>query len=69
VSSKPGAGQSVPDKTRLAHSVVAVLKPGRRFVVINCYCRARDETPVLGQPRGPKIKMQMEPLGIRSPQI
>lgn len=51
----------VPDKARLARSVVTVLRPGGRFVVVNWHQRPREETMVLGQPRGPKTEMRMEP--------
>ena len=51
----------VPDKERLARAVAAVLKPGGRLSVINWHRRAREETVVLGQARGPKTEMRMEP--------
>jgi ubiquinone/menaquinone biosynthesis C-methylase UbiE len=51
----------VPDKTRLAHAVGAVLKPGGRLVVINWHRRPREETIVLGRSRGPKTEMRMTP--------
>lgn len=51
----------VPDKARLARAVVAVLKPGGRFVVVNWHRRPREETIVLGEPRGPKTEMRMTP--------
>jgi ubiquinone/menaquinone biosynthesis C-methylase UbiE len=49
----------VPDKTRLAGAVAAVLEPGGRFVVINWHRRPREQTVVLGQPRGPKTELRM----------
>jgi ubiquinone/menaquinone biosynthesis C-methylase UbiE len=51
----------VPDKLRLCRAVVSTLRPGGRFVVVNWHRRPRDETTVLGQPRGPKTEMRMEP--------
>ena len=51
----------VPEKGRLARAVAAVLKLGGRFAVINWHRRPREETTVLGQPRGPKTEMRMEP--------
>ena len=51
----------VPDKLRLAHSVAAVMKNGARFAVINWHRRPREETTVLGKPRGPQTDMRMEP--------
>ena len=51
----------VPDKERLARAVAAVLKPGGRLSVINWHRRPREETVVLGQARGPKTEIRMEP--------
>ncbi|MGC8519045.1 MAG: class I SAM-dependent methyltransferase [Steroidobacteraceae bacterium] len=50
----------VPDKQRLARAVAAILKPSGRFVVINWHRRPREETQVLGKPRGPMTEMRME---------
>jgi ubiquinone/menaquinone biosynthesis C-methylase UbiE len=52
----------VPDKPRLVRAVAAVLKPGGEFAVINWHRRPREETTVLGRPRGPKTHIRMEPL-------
>ena len=54
----------VPDKLRLARAVAAILKPGGRFAVVNWHRRPRDETIVLGQPRGPKTEMRMTPADV-----
>jgi SAM-dependent methyltransferase len=51
----------VPDKLRLGSRVAEALKPGGRFAVINWHRRPREETIVLGQPRGPRTEMRMEP--------
>src|SRR5215469_15915803 len=51
----------VPDKEALARSVAALLKPQGRFGIVNWHRRPREETVVLGQPRGPKTEMRMEP--------
>ena len=51
----------VPDKLRLTRSVATVLKTGARFAIVNWHRRAREETTVLGKPRGPKTDMRMEP--------
>ena len=51
----------VPDKLGLERNVAAVLKTGGRFAVTNWHRRAREETTVLGKPRGPKTDMRMEP--------
>lgn len=54
----------VPDKVELARTVAAVLRPGGRFMVINWHRRPREETTVLGQPRGPKTEMRVEPADV-----
>jgi ubiquinone/menaquinone biosynthesis C-methylase UbiE len=54
----------VPDKARLARAVAAALKPQGHFVVINWHRRPREETVVLGQPRGPKTEMRMTPVEV-----
>lgn len=51
----------VPDKARLAGAAAAVMKPGGRFIVVNWHRRPREETIVLGQPRGPRTEMRMTP--------
>ena len=51
----------VPDQTALARAVAAVLKPDGRFTVVNWHARPREETPILGQPRGPRTEMRMTP--------
>ena len=48
-----------PDKTALAREVAAALKPSGRFAIVNWYPRPREQTTVLGQPRGPKTEMRM----------
>lgn len=54
----------VPDKVGMAHSVFAVLRPGGRFVVINWHPLRREETTVLGQPRGPATAVRMSPAAV-----
>ena len=51
----------VPDRPRLAHSVAQVLKPSGRFAIVNWYPRPREETTVLGEPRGPRTDLRMSP--------
>ena len=51
----------VPDKIGLACAVATLLKPGGRFVVVNWRPLPREQTTVLGQPRGPKSEMRMAP--------
>lgn len=50
----------VPDQCRLARAVAATLKPCGQFGIINWHRRPREETAVLGRPRGPKTEMRME---------
>jgi SAM-dependent methyltransferase len=49
----------VPDKTALAREIAAILQPGGRFAIVNWYPIAREKTPVLGQPRGPRTGLRM----------
>jgi ubiquinone/menaquinone biosynthesis C-methylase UbiE len=51
----------VPDKLRLARAVARILKPGGCFAVVNWHRRPREDTTVLGAPRGPKTEMRMAP--------
>ena len=55
------AFHGVPDKPRLSRAVREVLKQGGCFAVINWYVRPREETTVLGQPRGPATELRMTP--------
>ena len=55
------AFHGVPDKPRLASAVRDVLKPGGSFSIVSWYARPREETPVLGQPRGPATELRMTP--------
>lgn len=51
----------VPDKMALAREIAAALQPAGRFAIVNWYPIAREETPVLGQPRGPRTELRMSP--------
>jgi SAM-dependent methyltransferase len=51
----------VPNKQQLARAVAMILKSGGRFAIVNWHRRPREETTVLGQPRGPKTEMRMSP--------
>jgi SAM-dependent methyltransferase len=55
------AFHGVPDKPRLSRAVRAVLRPGGLFAIVNWYPRPREETTVLGQPRGPATALRMSP--------
>lgn len=51
----------VSEQTALAREVATVLKPEGRFAIVNWHPRPREETPVLGQPRGPRTELRMSP--------
>jgi ubiquinone/menaquinone biosynthesis C-methylase UbiE len=51
----------VPEKPRLAQAVRKVLKPGGLFAVVNWHPRPREETVIMGEPRGPKTELRMSP--------
>ncbi|ENN84975.1 hypothetical protein RHSP_58567 [Rhizobium freirei PRF 81] len=51
----------VPDQPALVRVIRAVLKSGGLLGIVNWVNRPREETIVLGQPRGPKTGMRMAP--------
>lgn len=51
----------VPERTRLARAVADALKPGGRFAIVNWHARPREETTILGEPRGPATELRMPP--------
>lgn len=51
----------VDDRIGLARAVRETLEPGGRFVVVNWDDRPREETTVLGEPRGPPSKLRIAP--------
>jgi SAM-dependent methyltransferase len=51
----------VPDKERLSRAVARALRPGGQFIIVNWHRRPREETTVLGQPRGPRTELRMTP--------
>lgn len=55
------AFHGVPDRLQLARSVREVLKPTGRFAIVNWHQRPREETTVLGEPRGPRTELRMSP--------
>lgn len=55
------AFHGVPDRPRLAQAVRHSLKPAGRFAVINWHQRPREQTTILGEPRGPKTELRMSP--------
>ena len=55
------AFHGVPDQPRLADAIGKVLKPAGRLAVVNWHQRQREETTILGEPRGPKSELRMSP--------
>jgi SAM-dependent methyltransferase len=55
------AFHGVPDRPRLAQAVREVLKPAGHFAVVNWHQRPREETTILGEPRGPKTELRISP--------
>lgn len=55
------AFHGVPDQPRLARAVHGVLKPGGLLALVSWHARPREETIVLGQPRGPAAELRMSP--------
>jgi SAM-dependent methyltransferase len=55
------AFHGVPDRARLARAVGAALKSDGQFAIVNWHKRPREETPILGEPRGPKTELRMSP--------
>jgi len=53
------AFHGVPDRPRLARAVLEALKPGGQFAIVNWHPRPREETTVLGEPRGPKTELRL----------
>jgi SAM-dependent methyltransferase len=55
------AFHGVPDPLRLAKAVHSALTPDGIFAIVNWHRRPREETTVLGQPRGPATDLRMTP--------
>jgi protein-L-isoaspartate O-methyltransferase len=55
------AFHGVPDQPRLAEAVRAALKPAGHFAIVNWHVRPREQTTVLGEPRGPKTELRLSP--------
>jgi SAM-dependent methyltransferase len=55
------AFHGVPDQTRLAKVVAASLAPKGRFAIVNWHRTPREQTTVLGEPRGPRTELRMTP--------
>jgi len=55
------AFHGVPDRPRLARAVRETMTPAGRFAIVNWHPRPRDETMILGEPRGPKTELRLSP--------
>ena len=55
------AFHGVPERTRLARGVEEALKPGGIFAIVNWHARLREETTILGEPRGPATELRITP--------
>jgi ubiquinone/menaquinone biosynthesis C-methylase UbiE len=55
------AFHGVPDRPRLAGSVREVLKPNGCFAIVNWHQHLREQTTVLGEPRGPRTELRLSP--------
>jgi len=55
------AFHGVPDRPRLGQAVQAALKADGYFAIINWHKRPREQTPILGEARGPKTELRMSP--------
>ena len=55
------AFHGVPVRPRLARAVGTALRPGGLFAVVSWHRRPREETTVLGEPRGPRTELRMSP--------
>jgi SAM-dependent methyltransferase len=51
----------VPDRPRLVRAVREALKPHGRLAIVNWHRRPREETTVLGEPRGPRTELRLSP--------
>lgn len=55
------AFHGVPDRLKLACTIEAVLKPGGLLAIVNWHARPREQTTILGEPRGPESEQRMSP--------
>jgi ubiquinone/menaquinone biosynthesis C-methylase UbiE len=55
------AFHGVPDRPRLGRAVREALNPKGHFAIVNWHQRRREETVVLGEPRGPKSQLRLSP--------
>jgi SAM-dependent methyltransferase len=55
------AFHGVADGARLARAVRSVLRPSGCFAIVNWHQRPREETIILGEPRGPRTDLRLSP--------
>ena len=55
------AFHGVPDRLKLTNAIKAALKPGGLLAIVNWHNRPREETTILGEPRGPASELRMPP--------
>jgi ubiquinone/menaquinone biosynthesis C-methylase UbiE len=55
------AFHGVPNRLKLASAIHATLKPGGLLSIVNWHQRPREETKILGEPRGPATELRMSP--------
>jgi SAM-dependent methyltransferase len=60
------AFHGVPERTSLARAVANALAPHGHFAIVNWHARPREETPILGEPRGPASELRMTPEATRA---
>jgi ubiquinone/menaquinone biosynthesis C-methylase UbiE len=53
------AFHGVPDQLRLVHAVRKARKATGQFAIVNWHRRPREETMILGEPRGPKTELRL----------
>ncbi|MER9758490.1 class I SAM-dependent methyltransferase [Mesorhizobium sp. M0138] len=56
----------VPDQPGLIQAVAKTLRLGGVFAIVNWHPVPREQTTVLGHPRGPKTDMRMPPEAVRA---
>lgn len=55
------AFHGVPEQTRLARAVADALVPHGHFAIVNWHARPREQTTILGEPRGPATELRITP--------
>ena len=55
------AFHGVPERPRLARAVANTLVSGGHFAIVNWHARPREETTILGEPRGPLTELRITP--------